>query len=128
MVTKMAITDERKSKKHWPSLIITTLLGIAATVGVGWYQLSKAERQATLAENERVKIVQESLVSIVEEHVLNDKPIDLGRLTRLIDHRRKEQKVETNITVTEVLEKAEFNILYFDPQKANSYHLHHKLS
>lgn len=109
----MTDTEQRKgkSKSQWLSLVIATLLGIAATIGVGWYQLSKAEKQAYLAEQERAKNVQESLITIVEEHILNSKPIDIGRLTRLIDQRRREQKIKTIITISDIIEKAEFNIL-----------------
>lgn len=104
-----AATD--RPKRNWLVLIATTFMGIAATVSVGWYQLNQAEKQASLAEEERARAVRQNLVSIVEEHVLNDKPIDVPRLTRLIDQRRRDERVATPITTAELLEKAEFNIL-----------------
>ena len=107
----MTETDTRRPTRNWVALVITTLLGIAATVAVGWYQLSQAERQALLAEEERARAARERLVSIVEEHVLNDKPIDVPRLVRLIDQRRRQERVAISITVAELLEQAEFNIL-----------------
>lgn len=100
-----------RTKRKWVGLLLTTLLGIAATVGVGWYQLSQAEKQAALAEEERARGVRQGLVSIVEEHVLNDKPIELSRLARLVDQRRREEHVTPGITLSEILEQAEFNIL-----------------
>lgn len=98
-------------QRNWVGLLVTTLLGIAATVAVGWYQLSKAEQQTILAEEERARAVRSELVSIVEEHVLNNQAIDLPRLSRLTDQRRREERVTTVISVPELLEKAEFNIL-----------------
>ncbi len=48
---------------------------------------------------------------IVEEHVLNDKPINLARLARLVDQRRRAERIATVITLAEILEQSEFNIL-----------------
>ncbi len=90
--------------------MLTTLVGIGATVAVGWYQLAEAERQAVLAEQERAKAVRSELVSIVEEYVLNNQSIDLIRLNRLSEQRRREERVTTPIAVSELLDKAEFNI------------------
>jgi hypothetical protein len=101
----------KRQRRSWLGIFIATVLGIAATVGVGWYQLVQAEKQAILAEDERARSVRANLVSIVEEHVLNDEPIDLSRLSRLIDHRRREERVRTPISVRDLLETAEFNVL-----------------
>lgn len=103
--------DTEGRKRKVVGLVVTTFLGIAATIGVGWYQLSQAQKQATLAEQERARAVRQSLVSIVEEHVLNGKPIDVPRLVRLIDQQRGQERVATPITAAEILEQAEFNIL-----------------
>jgi len=107
----MAEDKSTHPKRNWLALIIATVLGIAATVGVGWYQLFRAENQAALAEQERTRAVRQALVSILEEHVLNDKPINLARLARLVDQRRRSERVTTAITTAEILEQAEFNIL-----------------
>ena len=104
-----AATD--RPKRNWLGVVVSAFLGIAATIGVGWYQLYQAEKQAILAEEERARAVRQNLVAIVEEHVLNDRPIDLPRLTRLIDQRRRDERITTPITTAELLEKAEFNIL-----------------
>jgi len=103
------LNEQQKSK--WIGLVVTTALGIAATVGVGWYQLAEAERQAVLAEQERARAVRSEMVSMVEEHALNNQSIDLPRLTRLADQRRREERVSIPITSSELLEKAEFNVL-----------------
>lgn len=50
----MTDKDIKPRKLDWLSLAVTTIVGIAATVGVGWYQLSQAEKQAILAEEERL--------------------------------------------------------------------------
>ena len=102
---------ESKKRRSWIGLTITTLLGVGATIAVGWYQLSRTEAQAALAELERARGVQSSVVSILEEHVLNDKPIALARLARLIDQRRSAQNISLPITLSDVIEEAEFNIL-----------------
>jgi hypothetical protein len=108
---KMSDAPADRPRRNWLTLVLTTLIGVAATVGVGWYQLYRAEKEAVLAEQERARVVRQSLVSIVEEHVLNDKPIALGQLARLIDQRRRDERVNTIITLSEVLEQVEFNIL-----------------
>lgn len=107
----MSETEGERPKRNWIGLVVTTLIGIGATVAVGWYQLAEAERQAVLAEQERARAVRSELVSIVEEYVLNNQAIDLVRLNRLSDQRRREERVATPIGVSELLEKAEFNIL-----------------
>ena len=47
----------------------------------------------------------------MEDHVINGKPIDSSRTTRLIEVRRKEESVKLPISVSEIYERAEFNIL-----------------
>ena len=107
------MSEEMNSQpgRNWVSLVVTTLLGIGATVAVGWYQLAEAEKQAVLAEAEREKAVRQELVSIVEEHALNNEAIDLAMLGRLTDQRRREAQVDAIVTVAELVQKAEFNIL-----------------
>lgn len=107
----MSETAQRPAKRQWLGLLVTTLIGIAATFSVGWFQLSRAEKQAALAEQERGRAIRQNLVSVVEEHVLNDKPIELARLARLIDQRRRDERFAGVITAAELIEQAEFNIL-----------------
>lgn len=49
-------------------------------------------------------------VAIVEEHVLNGKKLEIERLARLIDQRRRDESITIPIPVTEVVELAEFSI------------------
>lgn len=107
----MAKPETNNKRRPWIGLVVATLLGILATIGVGWYQLSKTEAQTALAEQERTLAVRTSLVSILEEHVLNDKPISLPRLARLIDQRRSAQQIVSPISLSDVIEEAEYNIL-----------------
>ena len=105
---------EEPSEKHpwrWVGIVIPILVSIAVTVGAAWFQISRTEQQARLAEQERARNVRSTLVTIVEEHVINEKRIEIPRLTRLIDSRRREQGILTPISVLEIFERAEFNIL-----------------
>ena len=117
--------DIKKSKKtRWVSLVITTLISIAFTIGVAWYQISKSAIQAVEAEQEREKSVRSTLIAIVEEHIINEKPIEISRLARLIELRRREEGVRIPISVSEIFEKAEFNILnsrYLDFERKEKY-------
>lgn len=80
------------------------------TVIVAWYQSYATEKEAASAELERAKAVSESAVAIVEEHVLNGKAIQTNRLVRLINKRRRDEKISIPITASDVVERAEFNI------------------
>ena len=64
-----------------------------------------------LAEEARAHAVRTTFVSLVEEHIVNEKPIDSARLVRLIDSCWREENISTPISVHEVVEKAEINIL-----------------
>lgn len=117
----------RKAKSAWLSLTLTTLLSIGATVLVAWYQMAQSRREAALAEIERVRSLKAGIVSIVEEHILNEKPIELARLIRLIDLRRREEGVSTPIGALEIVERAEYNILssrYLEFQKKEAFKTH----
>jgi len=100
-----------RPKRNLLALVITTLIGVAATVGVGSYQLFRAEQEAVLAEQERARAVRQSLVSIVEEHVLNRKPISLAQLARLVDQRRRDERINATIALSDIIEQVEFNVL-----------------
>jgi hypothetical protein len=107
----MSTLEPDRPRRNLLALILTTLIGVAATVGVGWYQLLRAEQEEALAEQERARAVRHSLVSIVEEYVLNGKPIALAQLARLVDQRRRDERIAGTITISEILEQTEFNIL-----------------
>lgn len=122
--TDMENDIKKPGKSRWVSIVVATLISIAFTVGVAWYQISKSEMQAALAEKEREKSVRSTLVAIVEEHIINEKSIELSRLARLIESRRREEGVRKPISVLEIFEKAEFNILnsrYLDFERKQKY-------
>ena len=75
--------DNTKKKKSWIAPTITTLVGVAVSVLVAWYQISLSEEQTQEAERERSKSGKSELVQIVEEHVINQDPLDISRLSRL---------------------------------------------
>lgn len=100
----------RPPKKDWFGYIFTTAAGVVATVLVAWYQLYVTQRDAAAAEIERARAVRQVAVAIVEEHVLNGKKLELERLARLIDQRRRDESITLPIPVTEVVELAEFSI------------------
>lgn len=116
LTTEIATPETKKQSRDWFGYIFTTLVGIVATVIVAWYQLYSAQNEAAAAELERARAVKQSAVAIVEELALNGKKLEGERLTRLVDQRRRDEKVSIPITASEVVEQAEFNI-------ASSHHL-----
>lgn len=100
-----------KKKKNWIAPTLTTLVGVAVSLLVAWYQISLSEEQAQEAERERSKSVKSELVQIVEEHVINQDPLDVSRLSRLAEFRSREERLLTTPTVSEIVESAEFNII-----------------
>ncbi|WP_140418319.1 hypothetical protein [Shewanella sp. Shew256] len=100
-----------KKKKNWLTPTITTLVGVAVSVLVAWYQINLNDEQIQEAEKERSKSVKSELVQIVEEHVINRKPLDISRLSRLADFRSREENLLVTPTVSEIVENAEFNII-----------------
>lgn len=103
--------DNTKKKKSWIAPTITTLVGVAVSVLVAWYQISLSDEQTQEAERERSKSVKSELVQIVEEHVINQDPLDISRLSRLAEFRAREERLLTTPTVSEIVESAEFNII-----------------
>lgn len=100
-----------KKKKNWLTPTITTLVGVVVSVLVAWYQINLNEEQVQEAEKERAKSVKSELVQIVEEHVINRKPLDISRLSRLAEFRSREENLLVAPTVSEIVENAEFNII-----------------
>jgi len=77
-----------------------------------------------LAESERARNARAEIVGIVEENVINQKVLDVSRIARLIELRRSQDRVTTQITVADVIEEAEFNILntrYLDFKQKDQY-------
>jgi len=116
----MSTPDEaaERSSRHrdWFGYVFTAIIGIVATILVAWYQLYTTEKEAASAELERARLVKQVSVAIVEEHALNGKKLEIERLARLIDQRRRDEHISIPISVSEVVEQAEFNI-------ASSHHL-----
>ena len=115
---------EEKKERPWLVPLVTTLIGIVVTLLVAWYQSVQNVEQARAAEIERQKSVLQNLVQIVEEHIINDTKIDLSRLARLSEFRTRDEKLSTTISVSRVIEKAEFNIInsqYLDLAQKDKY-------
>ena len=114
---------ERKSRP-WKAIVLTTLITIAVTIAAAWFTISRSEKQAILSEAERARNVKNNLVSIIEEHVINQKPMDYIRLMRLIELKSREEKLITRITARNLIEQAEYNILnsrYLDFKQKETY-------
>lgn len=113
MTEKETITAEKPiaKKRGWVVPTITTLIGVAVSLLVAWYQIALSEEQALQAEIERSKAVKNELIQIVEEHVINKKPLDVSRLARLSEFRAKQERLLLVPSVSEIVEGAEFNIL-----------------
>ncbi|WP_139019146.1 hypothetical protein [Acidovorax radicis] len=109
-VTAMETANEKKTQRDWFGYILTGFVGLLVTVGATWYQLSATEREANAADIERSRAVRQSVIMIVEEQVLNGIKLEWTRISRLIDQRRREQKVSLQISTADVVEQAEFNI------------------
>lgn len=103
-------TPEKKKIK-WLVPTITTLIGVMVSLAMGWYQINLSNEQALQAENERAKAVKNELTLIVEDHVINQKVIDIPRLSRLSELRAKQEKLLSVPNVSEIIETAEYNIL-----------------
>ena len=91
--------EQRTTRPRWLWLVITTIVGVVATILVGWYQLNKAAGEARKAEVEREKAVRLTIVSIIEEHVLNGKGLDLSPLRRLVEFQAKEQALGRSLPI-----------------------------
>lgn len=107
------ITKEKpvQKKRGWIVPTLTTLIGVAVSLLVAWYQIALSEEQALQAEIERSKSVKNELIQIVEEHVINKKSLDVSRLARLSEFRAKQERLLLVPSVSEIVEGAEFNIL-----------------
>lgn len=102
---------EPKKRRRWVIPTVTTIAGAVVSLLIAWYQIDLSKEQALQAEKERAKSVKNELVLIVEEHVINQKPLDIYRLARLAKFRAKQESLLIIPTVSEIVENAEFNIL-----------------
>ena len=86
--------------------------------------ITRSEKQYQQAELERVKNVKNLLVSIVEDHIINSQSIDIPRISRLLELKKREDNVTSPISVLEIVENAEFNIInskYLDYNQKKKY-------
>lgn len=111
-------SDSPQKGNGWAPAIVSIILGAFFTVLVGWYtiyynnqQTLEANEQSLQAEKERYIKVKDDLVSIIEEYVVDEKQIDIATLQRLINIRTKEETLKTNILISDIIQKAEYNIL-----------------
>jgi preprotein translocase subunit YajC len=119
-------SSSKLSVKDWIPTIVATIITIILTIAVAWYTVDRNEKQSILAEQERANNVKNNLVSIIEEHILNQKILDINRINRLIENRIKEEKVTSKIFVNDLFQQAEYNILnsrYLDFNKKGEYKL-----
>lgn len=117
-------SDTGKRKIPWLSILITAVISMVITFSVAWYQIDRTEKQEALANEERTRNVKENITAIVEEFILNSRPISLERLTRLINNRTKEGKIISAISLRDILESAEYNIIrsrYLDFERKSQY-------
>lgn len=123
-VQKPEEDKKHPKKKGWLVPTVTTLIGVAVSLAIAWYQINLSNEQTLQAENERAKSVRNELTLIVEEHVINQNTLDISRLARLSELRAKQEKLLLVPSVSEIIETAEYNILksqYLDFKKKESY-------
>lgn len=97
--------------RDWFGYILSAVVGIVITVVATWYQLYVSESQAANAEKERLRSVRQAVILIVEEQALAGKKLELDRISRLIEQKRREQSVELAVSTIDVVQQAEFNII-----------------
>jgi hypothetical protein len=117
-------TETTTKKRKWPGILATLFLGLVVPVAIGWYTIYRTEAQAVLAESERARSARAAIVGIVEENVINQKVLDVSRIARLIELRRSQDRITSPISVSDVVEEAEFNILntrYLDFKQKDQY-------
>ena len=104
------MTENSPKKRDWFGYIFTTVIGIIATILVAWYQTYLTQKEGLAAEMERTKAVKQTIVSIIEDRVLNNKNIEVERLTRIIDQKRHDELISMPIALTDAVTQAEYNI------------------
>lgn len=123
-VVNISLPTEKKGKYAWISPVVTTVISIVVAISLTWYQINRSEQEERKVEVERVKTVKTTLVSIVEDHVINNQPIDIKRLSRLVDIKSREADILTPPRLLEIVQIAELNIInsgYLDFATKESY-------
>ncbi|MBK8736144.1 MAG: hypothetical protein IPL98_09665 [Saprospiraceae bacterium] len=93
-------------KKH-----SSTIISVLATIVVGYLGVIWSQSQFKKAEFERRDRAKTELVEIIEEHVINQKPISPARLSRLIDIKCYEQEIADEFIPIELIKSAESNLM-----------------
>lgn len=120
----MTNKKENTSNGSWTQTIVALVIGAILTLGTTYYTIYEGNKQAVEAESERYIKVKDNIVSIVEEHIVNQKKVDLFSIQRIIDIRIKEEKVTIPISVSDIISQAEYNILnsrHLDIRKKEEY-------
>ncbi len=102
---------DNNSNGSWTQTIVALVIGAILTLGTTYYTIYEGNKQAVQAENERYIKVKDNIVSIVEEHIVNQKKVDLYSIQRIIDIRIKEENVKIPLSVSDIISQAEYNIL-----------------
>lgn len=66
-------TNKENNSSSWTQAIVTLVIGILVTIGTTYYTIYEGNKQAVQAEQERFIKVKDNIVSIVEEHIVNQK-------------------------------------------------------
>ena len=116
--------EQNENKREWLVPTITTVIGVLASIAIGWYQINLSEEQEREAEKERARSVKNELVTIVEEYIINEKALDVSTISRLAELRADQESLNSAPTTNEIIETAEFNILksqYLEFEKKEQY-------
>lgn len=116
--------NKEQSNSTWTQAIVTLIIGALVTVGATYYTIYEGNKQAVQAEQERFIKVKDNIVSIVEEHIVNQKKVDINSLQRVISIKIKEEKISYPLAVSDILAQAEYNILnsrHLDINKKEEY-------
>ena len=110
-------------KRKMPNWLMG-ILGIIATLLATWITIVVSENRSDKAEEERARNVKNGIVAIIEENIINQKPINFRSIDRMIKNRSEDEKLITIISKYDLLQIAEYNIQssrYLDFELKNKY-------
>lgn len=110
-------------KKNY-SIIVTTIISIAATIIVGWLTLKYGANKYEEAEFERKLKVEGQIVRLIEQNIIDQTPLEIVRLKRLIEAKCRVEKISNNFLIKELVEAAELNLSssdYLDKNQKEKY-------
>jgi hypothetical protein len=100
----------KKNLPNWVHTTISIIFGAILTIGATWYSIEKDRKNENKALEERELKVKENVTTIIEEHILNKDTIDLISIERIKNIRCKEEKLSENLSIYDLISKAEYNI------------------